>query len=77
MGYTGSQLPDSSGVSVGLTSDKQVEEYSYLDGSRPSQLVVPVNKTKDKSVKRKVNRGWNSDYLAGCIKFLYSTKSLV
>jgi len=32
MGYTGSKLPDSSGVSVGLTSDKQVEEYSYLDG---------------------------------------------
>merc|ERR1719192_1609254 len=32
MGYTGSQLPDSAGVSVGLTADKQVEEYSYLDG---------------------------------------------
>jgi len=32
MGYTGSKLPDSAGVSVGLTSDKQVEEYSYLDG---------------------------------------------
>ena len=32
MGYTGSQLPDSAGVSVGLTADKQVEEYSYLNG---------------------------------------------
>merc|ERR1712215_239064 len=31
MGYKGSQLDDSAGVSVG-TTDKPVEEYTYLDG---------------------------------------------
>ena len=31
MGYTGSQLDDSAGVSVG-TTDKPVEQYTYLDG---------------------------------------------
>merc|ERR1719341_1264022 len=31
MGYTGAQLADSAGVSIG-TSDKPVEEYVYLDG---------------------------------------------
>lgn len=32
MGYSGDQIPDADGVSIGLSDDQPVFEYSYLDG---------------------------------------------